>query len=329
MKKYFLLLTSLFLLSTFSFAQRPLKLEINHKMGINPFQMNGVYQNAQMQDFKVTLLRYYLTSFSITHDGGQETSIPDTLVYVDVSLDTLGNQLIDLGDFSGTQIEAVSFYMGIEPARNHLDPASYPVGHPLALKNPSNHWGWAAGYFFLSLRGRCGDTLGQWIDLQCLGDENYFKTTVVSPLVTDYTNEVLISIEGDYQGLLQGMDLSNGVGEHGSFGPARDALINANNHVFKSTTTAIYTSVEQEFDETEFSLYPNPLKIGQALNILPTDRNSRYNWVLSDLMGKEIMSGEQIIGVTKIAIPVHQKGLYILSLMEEGAKKYSQKIIIE
>lgn len=329
MKKRFSLLIGILLLSSLAFAQIPLKLEIKHKLGASDFHTNQIAQNSLMQDFEVNSLRYYLSQFSITHDGGQVTEVADSLVLVNVVLDSLGYQLIDLGDFAGTQIESIAFYMGVDSARNHLDPSAYGPAHPLANQSPSMHWGWAAGYFFLSFDGPCGQNLNEWYDLQCLGDENYFQTIVENPLVTNYGDEILISIEGDYRGLLHEMDISQSISLHGPFLWARDALVNASQHVFKPTLTASYTGIDKKISVSNYSVFPNPLQNGSELRIQPENDLTSYSLRLFDLTGKEWIREEGIQGRTNISLPFYQKGLFILSLIEEDGKISTHKISIE
>lgn len=329
MKKNIQFLILLGLMMQMAFAQTPIKLEINHKLGNQPFARNHVVQNNFMVEFEVTNLRYYLSGFSITHDGGQVTEVPDLLVFVDVSADSIADQVIDLGAFTVNQIEAISFHMGVDSANNHLDPTVYSEDHPLALKLPSMHWGWASGYFFLSLNGNSDLNLRNQIDLQCLGDRNYFKTTVESPLVTDYSGEKLISIDGEYTGLLHGMDLSRSISMHGEFLWAKQALDNASFRVFSPSLTASYTSLDEEISEAAFSIYPNPLKNGQELTIQSSLKSGKYSWVVSDLTGKEINRNDNLSDREKISIPFHEKGFYILMLIDEDGTMHTQKIVVE
>lgn len=326
MKK--LLLPLLILLTISLSAQIPIKLEINHKLGTSPFHMNQMAQNSLMQDFEVTNLRYYLSGFSMTHDGGQVTEMPDLLVFVDVSLDSLGNQLIELGNFAVSQIEAISFYMGVDTARNHLDPTVYAENHPLAPKNPSMHWGWASGYFFLSFNGSAGVNMSKGFDLQCLGDENYFQTTVSTPLVTDYSDELLISLDADYTGLLHEMDISENISMHGPFLWAHDALVNASRHVFKSSMTPNYTAISKEIHQDIISLYPNPALNGETKLSLKEGLGNNYQVVVCDVTGKEMMRKTLDTGKKEITIELNQKGFYLVNVFDEHSLVATKKLIV-
>lgn len=312
-----------------SFGQTPIKLEINHKLGQQAFAMNQMAYNNLMIEFKVTNLRYYLSEFSITHDGGQLTEVPDVLVFVDTEADSLGNHIVELGEYSVTDIESISFHMGVDSGRNHLDPAAYPPSHPLAPKNPSMHWGWASGYFFLSLNANSGLNYASQVDLQCLGDVNYFQTTVDSPLVTTYSDEILISIDGDYTGLLHGMDISKSISMHGEFLWANQALVNAALRVFSPSPAPGATAIASDVSQEWVSIFPNPITSGQKLSIQPHSSGAKYDWAVYDLAGRTLTKQAHAIGRSNISFASFQAGIYILRLDYGNGKMISRKIVVE
>ena len=174
MTKFVLSLTTLLLLSFSVMAQNTVQLNINHKLGTDVFAMNTAAQNNMGNDFNVTRLQYYMAEISIVHDGGTETTITDLYALVDASSATT----LDLGSHNINSIEGVNFHIGVDQGKNHADPASYNMGHPLAPKNPSMHWGWTSGYRFIAFEGKGGVNLNQTFELHGLGDVNYFKVTV-------------------------------------------------------------------------------------------------------------------------------------------------------
>lgn len=313
---------------TACFAQIPIKLEINHKLVGNRFQMHQQAQNNLQQNFEVTGLRYYLSRFRIIHDSAQVIEIPDLLFFVDVSQDSLGPHLVELGEFSVTNIEGISFYMGVDSVRNHSDPASYPISHPLAPKSPTMHWGWANGYFFLSLTGKSGVNLDKIIDLQCLDDDNYYQTTVWNPLVTDYTDELLISIDANYEGLLEEMDISEGVSLHGPFLWAKDALVNASRHVFTPSISPSYTSISEDISGPLFSWYPNPVLVGSPF-FLHTDRIiDRVDLGIYTLAGKEVLLEKNINLREGISVQLFQEGIHVIQILVDGNIASTAKVMV-
>jgi hypothetical protein len=245
-----------------------------------------------------------------------------------VSQDSVGPHLVELGEFNVNKIEAISFYMGVDSVRNHSDPASYPVTHPLAPKSPTMHWGWANGYFFLSLTGKSGVNLEKVIDLQCLDDDNYYQTTVWNPLVTDYTDELLISIDADYEGLLEDMDISEGVSLHGPFLWAKDALVNASRHVFTPSASPFYTSVFEDLSPKTFSWNPNPVKAGQLFFLKPMREIENADLVVSTMTGKEVLMKKNISLRQGDSMQLFQKGIYVVQILDDGIILSSTKMIV-
>jgi hypothetical protein len=127
MKKqlYFLVLLTLPL---FSIAQTNVTLKINHKLGNQPFNFSQDATNNQGDPFEVTRLEYYIAEIKLTYDGGMDTTIQDFWILVDPSNVTNAS----LGSFSITNLESVSFGIGVQSSVNHLDPSSYAANHPLA-----------------------------------------------------------------------------------------------------------------------------------------------------------------------------------------------------
>ncbi len=324
MKNYLLSLFLFTLLTQLGFSQTSLKLEINHKLGQDEFSINKMAQNNLGQDFTVINLRYYLSNFSITHDSGKVYLIPDLVALVDASQP----EVIDLGVHYVNKIEAISFYMGIDSARNHLDPSAYSPSDPLAPQSPSMHWGWASGYFFLSMTGKCGLNLRSEIDLQCLGDENYFQTTVENPLLRDSLNETWISIDGDYQGLLRSMDISESVIMHGPFAWAQQALISASKYVFFAPGS-VFTALEGPEPQPSLTCYPNPVQQGQKLVIAVDRQPGQISWKMYDLMGREVSRQENLPAGVKNAIDCDRQGVFILKVFQEGELLGVRRILVE
>jgi len=68
--------TMILLLLTFSvIAQSNITLQINHLLEGEPFELEMDSKNDLENDFMIDRLEYYLSTFSIIHDGGQVTNI--------------------------------------------------------------------------------------------------------------------------------------------------------------------------------------------------------------------------------------------------------------
>lgn len=230
--KYIILLV---LITTTTLA-RPVYLRINHTQNGKPLELGKVVDSPDgTYDVKVTMLRYYVSGITIQHDG-IETPLPNTYLLVDVSK----SPLYYLGDLDVSRVEAVKFSIGVPVVVNHEDPSGYPIGHPLGHQDPSMHWGWAAGYRFVTFEGFAGRGATPTTPFQfhALGDELY--TPVFVPARGIETDAALeIPISADAMALLTGIDATFGQIVHGSTDEAITVMQNFKTHVFANQPTSV------------------------------------------------------------------------------------------
>ena len=132
-----------------SFAQSSeVELQIHPNWAGKAFNFSTVYSGGDCE-YKITRLQYYVSEIKIKYDGGKSYLIKDLYFLVSAEKDTV----LSLGILPVSNIEGIEFSIGVDQAANHLDPSTYPSSHPLALKNPSMHWGWTSGYRFIALEG--------------------------------------------------------------------------------------------------------------------------------------------------------------------------------
>lgn len=236
-------------------AQTSVSLRINHLLNGEEMQFNKEAKNDLDNVFTISRLEYYLSGFTITHDGGQVTEVEDLYILL-----TQGQKsssiLIDLGTFDVSEIESVGFHYGVDEEANHADPALWPEDHPLAPKFPSMHWGWTAGYRFLALEGDSGPKLDQKIEFHCIGDE--FYKNIELDVSVEKSDDVIIDINAECSNLLQGIDISKGLIIHGALGEITTLADNFVENVF---TIANATSIKEEVDYS-VRIYPNPTTNG-------------------------------------------------------------------
>jgi hypothetical protein len=236
-------------------AQNAVRIVLDQRLNGAPFAMNTVVSHPDGSSegvFRYTLLRYYISGIEITHDGGMVTKLSNTFILVDATWGTT----YDIGTHDITTVEGLKLSIGVDKARNHLDPTSYPPNHALYPQQPSMHWGWSAGYRFITAEGFAGATAENVktnFQLHGLGDQNYYSTSM--PLTATAVNGVLtLPIKAEYANLVKGIEVSQGVIEHSDAGPARVILVNATTSVFSASTP---TSVDED-DVTPVSIAPNP-----------------------------------------------------------------------
>lgn len=241
-------------LSFSSRAQTQLEFRIYHKLGSDPYAWNSPVMSGSGEMFKVTRLQYYISRFTVIHDGGQETAISDDTIALIKA--TSGHTAIQLGSHSVTSIEGVKFHIGVFAPVNNEDPAQYPPEHPLAPQVPAMHWGWASGYRFLAFEGQAGNNFTQTFELHTLGNPNYHEQTI-SLSGQDVNGKMVIAVDADYIEGLRNISVSNGVIAHGDDLEDKTTIENFRDYVFSARTDALNLNVD-ELESNQISLYPNP-----------------------------------------------------------------------
>lgn len=251
MKNIFTLLFIAFITSN-AVAQNDLYLDFNHLWNGNAFVQDAEVLSNNGSAIKVNRLEFYLSGFSIQHDGGQVTEINDQWLLVRPA----DNESFYLGSFDIDQVEAITFSCGVEEEYNHLDPSTYAVGHPLAPQNPSMHWGWASGYRFIAFEGTSGAAFSQIWEIHALGDAHYIEQTIYTG-AENISGDLRIALDGNYANLLGALNVSNGMIEHSETGQT----INA---VFSNMQNSVFTASDGTVNITEtnlapsISIFPNP-----------------------------------------------------------------------
>lgn len=234
----------LFVILSVALAARPVYLRINHTQNGEPFSLGKVVDSPDgTYDVKVTMLRYYVSGITIQHDG-TETTLPNTYLLVDASK----SPLYYLGDLNVTSVQSVKFSIGVPVIVNHEDPSGYPIGHPLGHQEPSMHWGWTAGYRFVTFEGFAGRGALPTTPFQfhSLGDELYTPVFVAaSGVETDAALEIPIRAEA--MDLLTGIDATYGQVVHGSTDEAVTIMQNFKTLVFSKQVTSVDEDVASSY----------------------------------------------------------------------------------
>ncbi len=304
-------------------AQTNVQLNIHHKMGDAPFAILTPAKNNIDHDFDFKRMQYYISEISLTHDGGQVTPIEDTWLLVDATESTV----VDLGDYDMTQLEAIRFHIGVDSMHNHLDPASWPNDHPLAPKSPTMHWGWIAGYFFITLEGRGGPNYDQNIELHGLLDDNYHAIEL--PLSeTAVDNQLVINVAADYTRALEDIEVNDGNILHGGVGSARHAIENFRDYVFSIGGPATVSTIElSELQSLE--LYPNPSTSRHSTVRINTTGQHVYDLNICDVLGQSIQSITQVQSNEAIALELPAQGVYMIQLVKAGQTVLTKRLVVQ
>ena len=314
-------LITLFFSASNAFSQVNTELRIYHLLGNQTFQLNTTAQNNLSQDFQVTRLQYYVSRFSIMHDGGQETTISiDTIALMNAADGSFST--IELGSLAITNVEAVKFYIGVPQPANNADPSLYGPDHPLAPTSPSMHWGWASGYRFLAYEGQAGMNFSQTFQLHGLGNNNYFQTTVAATgqLIN---GSLVIALDADYERGLETISVSNGPIAHGVDQEDLTALENFRDLVFSASTQNL-TAATNDLSYTNWTVFPNPVSDGSvAINVDETIAADAIR--VTNALGQEIAFISIANGESQVELD--EAGVYFLSLIQDGTAIATKKIV--
>lgn len=303
-------------------AQTNVVLQMDQLLEGQPFAYDQVTQAELGFYFKATRLQYYVSEITLIHDGGQITPVPDYYLLVDPAKDSV----FALGNFAVTDLEKIEFWIGVDSATNHLDPALYPENHPLALKDPSMHWGWAGGYRFIAFEGLAGNTPGfvnNVFQIHTIADENYRKVALeINEIVNGDT--MLVPIEADYARLLHKIDVSTGVTSHSSVGLSKQVSINMPS-VF---SPALLSSAHEPETDIHFLIAPNPASDFFTVT-LPFSIASPRTLALTDMQGNTILE-ETIYTATQTIYLKSDlvSGIYMVTLSDGQQRLLTEKIIV-
>lgn len=313
-----------FLLLAFaSGAQINTELRIYHRLGAQSFQMNTTAQNNLSQDFQVTRLQYYVTNFSVVHDGGTETAISSDTVALMNAADGLFST-VELGTQAITNVEAVKFYIGVPQPTNNADPSLYGPNHPLAPQSPSMHWGWASGYRFLAYEGQGGMNFSQTFQLHGLGNNNYFQTTVAATGQV-VNGSLVIALDADYTRGVENINVSNGVIAHGVDQEDLTALENFRDYVFSASTQNL-TANTIDLTNLTWSVHPNPTSSGDVF--VSFDAEFPIDGIrVANTLGQQVDFYSTNNGQAKVQLT--NSGMYFVSMMKEGVVIATKRIIKE
>ncbi|MGK0317703.1 MAG: hypothetical protein ACI86M_003948 [Saprospiraceae bacterium] len=303
-----------------STAQSSVNIQINHLLDGEQFENEVNSKNDLGNDFMIDRLQYYLSGFSIKHDGGQVTEVEDLYVLVNL-LGSTDPTIIELGEYEIESLESVLFYFGVDYSANHADPSLLHPSHPLAPKFPSMHWGWSAGYRFIALEGMSGPNVDQELQFHCIGDEFYkqMEYEVTMSGESSYT----VEIDAEYKNLLEGIDISSGLILHGNLGEIQTLAANISEKVF-STSSA--TSTYDSELVNSFEVYPNPVTNGQ-LNIKMDVASSNNLLRVQDALGRVVFSGTQ---PSNTQIELANQGMYFLTIADSNGKTLAtRKVVVQ
>ncbi len=303
------------LISPFLGYSQQVNLIIHHKWMGNDFGLNLAGSTSDGEVFKFDLLKYYITGITLTHDGGQQTTIPNFVAIADASDVTT---VLDLGTPAVNSIEGVEFFIGVDSARNHDDPSLAPLTDPLSFQSPSMHWGWASGYRFLLLEGRSGVAYDQVVQVHPLGDQNYFANNLTMTSILEGGDKNL-HVVGEYQEALRGMTIMSGLIMHGFTDEAATAMINFRDNVFQPQILGMN---ESTVNTVQF--YPNPTT-GKVY--IKNGTHNLKEILVQDCTGKTLFENKFSSDLTSFTL--EEIGMYFIRCITNDGTISTQKLVVD
>lgn len=221
---------------------------------------------------KLSRAEFYLSEIEIIRPDGSTVMLTNQHILASA---TSPAQAFDLGQWPVSAANGLVVRLGVDPAHNHTDPASYPAEHPLAPKNPSMHWGWVSGYRFMAIEGRIDNNNDgvpeSALEFHNLGDELYTNATITGTATAE--NGVLnLHLKLDYAKLFEDMPLSGNLINHGSFTANQEMMDNAALEGFL-TLGSVTSTDELANNALRVSVAPNPW--------------AQHTWLQYDLPAKD------------------------------------------
>jgi len=132
----------------------PLVIEFSSAIANQPLELqNTLYSDYLGRNYKVELLKFYLSNWALEKENGELISI-DQINLLDFSLE--GRQNLETEIDTGTYVN-LHFGVGLDSLTNSSDPADFENTHPLSISQ-NTYWTWATKYKFFMLEGRVDAT---------------------------------------------------------------------------------------------------------------------------------------------------------------------------
>ena len=123
-------------------------LNFDVKWGNNALVLSQPYTAASGRNYTVDALKYYVCNLSLIKPDNSFELVKDVALvdmYKPASL-TVGGEITP-GSYTG-----IKFGIGLDSARNHIDPATFPIEHPMSTTT-GMFWTWFTQYIFTKIEG--------------------------------------------------------------------------------------------------------------------------------------------------------------------------------
>ncbi len=325
MKYTYSLVTLLLSISLNCFSQqKEVSLFLSHYYDGAEFTLDNHYTLDDTITCTISRLEYYLTINKLVSNSGEAieyggdfyTAENDLISYdgKQVFINTLKNKY-SLGERNISDLITMEFNVGVAEDINHQDPTLWSSSHALAPKNPSMHWGWAAGYRFAAIEAMVDeDSDGLFesvLQYHAVGDILYMSQSLAINTV-ETEEEIIIYLDVHYDKLFTGINASNSGVFHGQQDQVVALMDNfAGNSVFTNSENLSLNS-----ESLTNSLSPNPFTNSLKIELEKASKLKVYT-ILGDLLFETALnSGNSTIDTNWL-----KQGVYIFKLENELATR--------
>jgi hypothetical protein len=301
-----------------SFGQKSVFLEISPMFQNSNLQMNVNYTAWNGKTFKLDHFDYYLSSVELTYDGGQ-TVLIDSVFLVEPQ-----NHTLFVGNFDITQIEKISFLVGVPKPLNTqsgaeaIDISLYPENHPLSFQSPSMYWGWQAGYMHMIIGGSAdhnGDgSLEADFELHNLGNTNQQSIQMNNVIQTNISSEqVNVYINCQVDRWINNIQISTVGISHGEMGVNATIMDNA------ATQTVFIQPANAGIENTNIHSKTFFQNNQNTLDIYWQELTDLEKIQVLDLNGKTISEFQSSNSSGQFSLENIEKGYYIIHFLNKNA----------
>ena len=319
----------LFLAGAFAQTNNQVVFSFTHKVGNDTLSLDKTFFNIwDGKLLKITRAQFYISSIEIQQPGSMYTPLTDQYILVNAEEPEAEYAL---GTWPVDAVQGVKMGIGVDAGHNHLDPTTYPADHPLAMKNPSMHWGWAAGYTFMALEGELDknldgtpETIFQFHNI----DDMLYKTIELSGTATAENGVLHLHFDLDYTNLFTDLTLAPSFIFHGSAVPNQQMMTNAANASFitLNAVTAVH-AVQQ--NALHVSAAPNPVDAETTIRYdLPAA--GTLDLVMTNSLGQSvrILNGLPATGSARLTTADLPGGVYQYAFYEKGKLLASKQLVV-
>lgn len=131
-----------------------IQFSISNEVDGQPVQMGPLnYKNVKGNDYSISMLKYYLSNFSLLKADGTEVSLSSSYNLIDASIPS--SDSFSIADIPAGEYTSLRFHLGVDSLRNHTGTQSGALDPVHGMI-----WNWNTGYIFFKHEGSFKDSLG-------------------------------------------------------------------------------------------------------------------------------------------------------------------------